>query len=252
MTLSPTHPTEGKTLATFDSKSFIPLLAVQQRPHSRIYAMPVREYDSAAEATAAGVAARGRLRAAPPRQLTGPATTMAIQPKPLEPLPIEAKDAPLNMLGPCSWRFLVALAALRHGCEPATLISPVRTKMVVRARHEAFYLITLHTAYSIARIGRLFGRDHTTVLGALRKFPRIVRPRLSLIAVAQPLTNAAPERERAIARGYAAGTSCADIAKQIGLSASLVKVHAHRRGLRHPGRPYFSRKSKHDWEAAGL
>lgn len=165
-----THPTEAKT--------FLPLLAIQQRPHSIGYRMPVRQFATASEATANSHAARLRLRrgpiaiAAPVRAIAVP---MVIQQKPLEPLPHVNDTAPLDMLRPCSWRFLVALAALRHGQSYKDIIGPRRSLPVAKARHVAVYLVVLHTPYSIARIANLFNRHHTTLLNSLEKFPPIQR-----------------------------------------------------------------------------
>lgn len=68
---------------------------------------------------------------------------------------------PLVMLGPCSWRFLVAYTALRHGLQPEQIISPSRARPVALARHEAIYLIAKHTPLSLLRISRLLRRNHT-------------------------------------------------------------------------------------------
>lgn len=50
-----------------------------------------------------------------------------------------------------------------------------RTKVVVRARQIAMYLAKTLTGQSLPEIGRRFGgRDHTTVLHAVRKIERLV------------------------------------------------------------------------------
>lgn len=128
---------------------------------------------------------------------------LVIQQKPLEPLPEAETPVPLNMLAPCSWRFLVALAAAKHGQSVDDILSPARVLPVAQARHEAVYLIVLHTTYSIARVARLFGRDHTTALNSLRKFPRINRntraekgPPRDVLIVSQASPVEAPEPGR--------------------------------------------------------
>ncbi len=119
---------------------------------------------------------------APTVRLRLPPRVVIEQPVPMETLPEIENTAPLNMLAPCSWRFLVALAALRHGQSAKDIMGPSRSRPVAQARHEAVYLIALHTTYSIARMAVLFNRDHTTLLNSLRKFPRIHRAHTRVIS----------------------------------------------------------------------
>jgi chromosomal replication initiator protein len=48
------------------------------------------------------------------------------------------------------------------------------TKIVARAGQLAAWLAHRHTMVSIAGIGRQLGRDHTTVLHALKRMPEIL------------------------------------------------------------------------------
>ena len=228
--------------------SYIPLLAVQQRRHSIVYRMPAREFPSSAEATAASAAARARLRRARPPE---PMATIVEPPELLTPDPTPAQPAtlpggvPLNMLTMCHWRFLVALSAVRHGCTAEDILGRDKPKELAAARHEAVYLVTLHTSYSLARIGRMFGRDHTTLIHSLKKFPPIVRERASAYASAPPIkSREIEERVRTVQRGYASGLSVGAIAKQIGMSNSTVKHIAMRHGIRHPSRPFFGAETE--------
>ena len=67
-------------------------------------------------------------------------------------------------------RDIARQTARRHRIPYAEIIGPVRTKNVVRARHEAFYLIRKLLGLSLPQIGRIFGdRDHTTVLHGIKK-----------------------------------------------------------------------------------
>jgi chromosomal replication initiation ATPase DnaA len=65
---------------------------------------------------------------------------------------------------------IIRAAALRHGVSVRAILGPRKDRMVVVARMEA-----MATAYDVRRdlslpaIGRLFGRDHTTILNAARK-----------------------------------------------------------------------------------
>lgn len=174
---SPTQTVRGATdLTVFDSKSFIPLLAVQQRPHSRIYAMPARDFDCAADAAAASVAARSRLRNGPLRIAKAvEAVEVAVQPLALPPLPVEPPapgTAPLNMLAPCSWKFLLALAAIRGKVKQSEILSVCRTRRFTAARYDAQSLTYQHTQHSHKQIGALFGRDYSTVMHGCRKLGR--------------------------------------------------------------------------------
>ena len=50
----------------------------------------------------------------------------------------------------------------------------VRTKAIVAARHEVWWRLRHHPelSFSYQEIARLFGRDHTTVLSAVRAYDR--------------------------------------------------------------------------------
>jgi hypothetical protein len=174
MTLSHTTAGKGDVALIGPGKTFLPLLAVQQLSHGVGYSMSVRQYASASEATAASLAARMRLRRGP-IAIAAPTLSFRLD-IPMEPEPFLVDGTvPLDMLRPCSWRFLVELAAVRHGQASKDIIGPFRTRAVVKARHEAVYLVVLHTQFSVARIGRFFNRDHTTLLSSLKKFPYIER-----------------------------------------------------------------------------
>lgn len=61
--------------------------------------------------------------------------------------------------------------AYRHGISFQDLIGPSRKHVHVKARHEAIHEVKIcYPCRSLPEIGRLFGgRDHTTILHALRK-----------------------------------------------------------------------------------
>ncbi|QDZ10539.1 helix-turn-helix domain-containing protein [Devosia ginsengisoli] len=223
--------------------SYIPLLAIQSRPHSIIYRMPAREYSCSAEVEEASAAARSRLH---PKPLPLRMSSVKAAPVPM-PEPQQQEDipsgAPLNMLTTCHWRFLVAVTALRHGVPIEEIMGRSRSGAFAAARHEALYLVVAHTPFSIARIGLMFGRHHTTVLHSLKKFPPIIRERGSPYAVApaipKPLATEAENRLNVVREGYAAGLATAVIAEQIGMSRSTVKQIALRHHLRHPSKPFY-------------
>ena len=83
--------------------------------------------------------------------------------------PAQVHYAPLNMLAPCSWLFLLKLASVRNEIPEEAILSPGRSYPVVQARYDAMALVYRHTQASMPGVGRLFGRDHTTVVHALHK-----------------------------------------------------------------------------------
>lgn len=74
------------------------------------------------------------------------------------------------------------------------LRSQRRTKMVVKARQISMYLAKTLTEQSLPEIGRRFGgRDHTTVLHAVRKIERLVSIDTGLAAQIQRIKEIIPE-----------------------------------------------------------
>lgn len=109
------------------------------------------------------------------RQIAVLPTPTAPEPEP-EPAPKvrppkvpRDERAPLNMLQPCSWRFLVMLASVRHNIPVPYILGKSRQRKIARARHEAIGLVYQHTQMSMPQVGGKFGRDHTTVLNSLRQ-----------------------------------------------------------------------------------
>lgn len=71
---------------------------------------------------------------------------------------------------------IIAIAAQRAGLQPADILGPLRTKLVVETRQRAMFVAWAATGKSLPEIGRRFGnRDHTTVLHALRKRAAVMR-----------------------------------------------------------------------------
>ena len=67
------------------------------------------------------------------------------------------------------------VVARQYNVSRADLLSPRRTMNVVRPRHVAMYLAKILTLRSLPEIGRRFGgRDHTTVLHAVRKIDAVI------------------------------------------------------------------------------
>lgn len=109
-------------------------------------------------------------------RLYAPRKQIALQIVPAIPAPpVPEPESPssvadcVNMLTPGSWRFLLAVAALKYGVSIADILSVSRSRTIIPARQEAMALIFQHTQRSAAEVGRLLNRDHSTVLYALDK-----------------------------------------------------------------------------------
>ncbi len=67
------------------------------------------------------------------------------------------------------------VVARQYNVSRSDLLSSRRTANVVRPRHVAMYLAKIMTLRSLPEIGRRFGgRDHTTVLHAVRKIDAVI------------------------------------------------------------------------------
>ena len=56
----------------------------------------------------------------------------------------------------------------RHGVPVREIFSPIKTRLVVAARREAIYRLKFEKpTVSAAKLGRWFGRDHSTILHAI-------------------------------------------------------------------------------------
>jgi chromosomal replication initiation ATPase DnaA len=65
---------------------------------------------------------------------------------------------------------IIRLVATRHGVSVADIKAATHVLHIVAARHEAMAMVyTLRPDLSLPAIGRIFARDHTTVLSAVRK-----------------------------------------------------------------------------------
>jgi chromosomal replication initiator protein len=81
--------------------------------------------------------------------------------------------------------------ALQFGLTKTDLLSHRRTKQIVGPRQIAMYLAKVMTVRSLPDIGRRFGgRDHTTVLHAVRKIEKELQTDASLQKVVEALKSA--------------------------------------------------------------
>lgn len=68
-----------------------------------------------------------------------------------------------------NWRRITLEVAIKHHLKVSDLISPRRNVPFVLARHEAMWRLSKETELTTTQIGRLFKRDHTTCISAVRK-----------------------------------------------------------------------------------
>lgn len=81
-------------------------------------------------------------------------------------------SVPVNLLTGAHWRVLLKLVALKRGIHQRDILGDSHEKPIVAARFEAMHLVRTHMEKSYPAIGRLFNRDHTSVLYAVRKVER--------------------------------------------------------------------------------
>jgi len=66
----------------------------------------------------------------------------------------------------------IGLIALKHNLTRHDLLGRSRYPHISQARHEAFYYFR-RKGWSYPQIGKLFGRDHSTVIHGVEKHQRI-------------------------------------------------------------------------------
>lgn len=74
------------------------------------------------------------------------------------------------------------LTAETFGIEIDDILSPTRRRKIAWPRQVAMMLARQHTGYSLPRLGRLFKRDHSTILEGIRQAERRVANDRSLAA----------------------------------------------------------------------
>lgn len=181
------------------------------------------------------------------------APPVAVEPVKSQPRYPAHLRAPLDMLQPPSWRFLIALASVKHGISEAEIRSESRARVVVKARDEAIALVYQHTQASTPLVGKRFNRDHTTILHSLQKTGadrKLVELLSSTLATIRPKRNPTPlelawaaktakdeARLELVRAEYAKGTHIREIAKMAGVTYGTIKVLASRARLIHPRGP---------------
>jgi chromosomal replication initiation ATPase DnaA len=84
---------------------------------------------------------------------------------PLDGLPI---DLPETMRARPLARHIIAEVAAAHDVTPAEITGPRRFPHLVEARREAMTRVRNELGYSYPHIGRIFNRDHSSVIWSLR------------------------------------------------------------------------------------
>jgi chromosomal replication initiation ATPase DnaA len=64
---------------------------------------------------------------------------------------------------------IIATVCRKHRVRPVELTGPCRVKAIVHARHEAMWEAFKNTPLSYPQLGRIFNRDHTTVMHGVRQ-----------------------------------------------------------------------------------
>ena len=79
-----------------------------------------------------------------------------------------AEPVQLPLFSPFPGRTIVREVAQKHGLSPLDLSGPRRLAPVVVARQEAMWRMRRETRLSFPQIGRIVGRDHSTVIYGIR------------------------------------------------------------------------------------
>lgn len=119
------------------------------------------EYTDAAQMLRDYAERRKRMFARVPKIIAAP-------PRPPKPAVIEAAREEQGPPKPTA-RHILAMACRRHGLKISAVVGDRRHKPLVECRQEAAWLIAKYTDLSYPRIGALLGKDHTTILYAVRR-----------------------------------------------------------------------------------
>lgn len=99
---------------------------------------------------------------------------------------MDAATIALATEGPISGASIMLAICQKHNISKREFISKSRTDRVVKCRDEVIGNLKVRLGWSQPKIGRLIGRDHTTVLHSLRK-PETIRIMEELVTSPQTL-----------------------------------------------------------------
>ena len=95
--------------------------------------------------------------------------------------PRETHDLATDFPRVFRWRKIVKHVADRHGYCPQEILGKHRPDRLVSARLEAYWLVKEITGMSYPHVGKIFGRDHSTVLYGIKEFEkRLVHGQVSI------------------------------------------------------------------------
>lgn len=135
----------------------------------------IREYHLGAELKAESIARRERFGlGVKPAFVRLQAVAEQVEPKPA-PAPIIVVVPPVvDEFNRFSVKRIIAVVARAHRISANEITGKGRSDPVVHARCHAIALIRQHRAeMSLPAIGRRIGRDHSTVLYSIRKWPKM-------------------------------------------------------------------------------
>lgn len=72
------------------------------------------------------------------------------------------------------WKRLLKEVSAKHGFSEKQVLSANRSKPLVACRQELFYRLNVEEGMSLAELGRLFKKDHTSVLWAVRCYQELL------------------------------------------------------------------------------
>ena len=123
-------------------------------------------YEGELQSHYAGV--RHRLYHPAPRVIPAPPKVIAKKPEP------RARNIrrPKALAKPLTARSIVAEVSRKHHVSAKAIMSDSRMAIYIPARREAVMRMYVELGHSLMRIGRLFKRDHTTILHMIRELAK--------------------------------------------------------------------------------
>lgn len=136
------------------------------------------DFQSAAELRQHYAEVRGRVKQWKPRPKPIPIVEVAPEP---EPIPV-IEIPPLFTSNKQTLRRIVDVVCRDYKITREQFMSECRRKNFAIPRHVAWYLAHRMTTLSLASLGRLHNRDHTSILYGIRKMERLVETDMLLAA----------------------------------------------------------------------
>jgi chromosomal replication initiation ATPase DnaA len=139
--------------------------------------LPVKQFSSAQEMQEHYKAVHARLFT--PKRVPKPvlveAPTQEEAPKPEMTFDAALLDSlPPGLQAKANARRIVAEVAARHGITVEEIFGEGRTRLLANARWDAIALVKrANPSWSLHALGAFFGRDHTSILHALRKIEKM-------------------------------------------------------------------------------